>query len=491
MSLKLVYKDLALGADQDAAVTVERAETFSTPDQLPFGVDTGVVATLEPNGWGLSHDYKVRENQPFAFWTNEMSDAGGVFSTPPAITIEFDNQYTATGLTFRFYPGANEWCSEIRILWYQNGVIKDEGTFYPNAPFYAVENTVEAFDKVVVELVKTSLPNRRAKLEYIGIGVIREIDGTELTGASFIHEINMISDALPMNVLDASFHMHTNADLVFQRKQPVEAFDGQDLIGVYYIEHGKHTGELDYSVSAHDAIGVLEHSFFEGGLWLERTPVKEILESILGGDFELDISPEVEALTVRGYMPEVTKREALRQIAFAAGFVIDTAGTSKIRAFLPPTDGGSTIPASETYQGGSVESMDMVSSVKVKYSEVTADAPEEGDDSIQINGKSYIVLSGFEKVTNPLVVAGTMPNEVEYDGGYMLGRADAPARAQALLENHMRRNRYTASHVLHDQKPGDHATVALPWGNAQSGNIVKMTITISGINASNTEFLLD
>lgn len=494
MALKLIYKDLALGAAEDAAVSVDKAASFSTPAELPFGVDTGAVATLEPNGWGLSHDYKAKNNQPFAFWTNATSDAEGVFATPPVITIEFDEQYTSSGLTFRFSPGANEWCSEIRVLWYQNGAKKDEGIFYPDAPLYAVENAVEAFDKVVVELLKTSLPNRRAKLEYIRIGVIREIDGRELTGASFIHEIDLVSDTVPINVMDATFHSRTNVEYVFQSKQPVEAYDGENLIGIYYIEKGNRTGARDYTISCQDAIGILDRDTFGGGIWLEDTPISEMLLEVVDGSFELDIAPELSNVTLRGYIPESTKREALQQIAFAAGVCIDTAGSAKIRVFPPQTGNGAEIPAAETYTGGQVDTSETVTAVIMEYYDILDIPPEERDErdeTLEFKGKEYVLITDVLRVDNPNLTVGAIKNRVEYKGCYLINSSNSGKRASALLAYHMRKKRYSTAHVLHDQKPGDRVNVALPWGETQNGNIVKMTVTISGINASNTEFLLD
>lgn len=491
MALKLIYKDLALGAADGAEVSVDKAASFSTTAELPFGVDTGAVATLEPNGWGLSPDYKAKKNQPFAFWTNETSDAEGVFATPPVITIEFDDQYTSSGLTFRFSPGANEWCSEIRVLWYQNGAIKEEGIFYPDAPLYAVENAVEAFDKVVVELLKTSLPHRRAKLEYIRIGVIREIDGRELTGASFIHEIDLVSDTVPINVMDATFHSRTNVEYVFQSKQPVEAYDGENLIGIYYIEKGNRTGARDYTISCQDAIGILDRDTFDGGIWLEDTPISEMLLAVVDGSFELDIAPELSEVTLHGYIPESTKREALQQIAFAAGVCIDTAGSAKIRVFPPQTGDGVEISAKETYTGGQVDTSETVTAVIMEYYDIDTAYLEDADETIVFKGKEYGVLTDVLRVDNPNLTAGAMKNRVEYKGCYLINSSNSGKRARALLDYHMRKKRYTTAHVLHDQKPGDRVSVALPWGEAQNGNIVKMTVTISGINASNTEFLLD
>lgn len=493
MALKLIYKDLPLGAADDAAVTTSGKEAFANVANLPHGVNTGAVATLEHNGWGLSQDYKAMGEQPFAFWSTEKSNDEGIFPTPPTITVDLDNLYSATGLTFRFSPLANEYCTEISVVWYRGDTVVASGTFYPYSPVFVADKTVEAFDRVSVQLKKTNLPNRRAKLEYFGIGVVREIGGDELTGASFIHEINLVSDALPMNVMDANMHLKSTAELMFQKKQPIEAFDGDTLVGVYYIESGTRTGERVYSVSAHDAIGVLEHAPFAGAMWIPSVTAKEAIEFVLGTDFVLDISDDDAKIPVYGHIPKTTKREALRQIAFATGLVIDTAGTSKIKAFLPSSVGGAEIPAQETYQGGSVSISDAVTSVLLSYKIIweTEDPEEQGEETLYFKGKTYAVDNAQVVAENTLKTAGMADNRIEYDGGYLFTGDTAPSRAEALLAYHLRRKTYNASHILHDQKPGDHAIVALPWGDAQSGHIVKMTVTISGINASNTDFLLD
>ena len=491
MSLKLIYGDIALGAAEDAAVSVADKESFSSPSSLPFGVNTGAVATLERNSWGLSTDYKVRASQPFSLWSESVSNAEGVFETPPQITLDFDNQYTATGLTFRFSPGANEYCSEIGVVWYQNGVLKDSGVFYPTSPQYAVENTVEAFDKIVISINKTSLPHRRAKLEYIGIGIVREFDGKELTGASFIHEIDLISETLPVNVMDASFQSSTDTDYIFQKKQPVEAYDGESLIGVYYIEGGERTGARDYNISCQDAIGTLDLATYAGGLWFTDTPIKDVISSVVNGAFVVDISSDLTNIKLRGHIPECTKREALQHIAFAAGVCIDTSGTAKIKVFAPPTGEGAEIPASETYTGGSVETSDVVTAVVVVGYVISDRAPYDDEETLEFNGREYALYETKYTAENPDVSAGTLPNVISYDGCYLIHQENAQARADAILAHYMRRNKYRTAHVLNGQKLGERVSVSLPWGGTVKANITKMTLTISGINASESEFLVD
>lgn len=492
MSVKIIYSDIAIGADKGAAVSATPWADFSAPALLPFGADTGAVATCELNAWGLSHEYKVKGTQPFAFWSEEISNENGDFTYSPHIKLDFDSQYTSTGLSIRFSPDANEYCSQITVVWYQNGVEKERGIFYPDKGLYALENAVEAFDSISIYLEKTHQPYRRAKVEYIAIGIVREFDGTELTEAKVTHEIDLISDTVPVNVLDASFHSNGNAEFIFQRKQPVEAYNGKDLIGVYYIETGERTSSQNYTISCQDAIGVLDLDTYGGGLWLTDTPVITLLNDVIGGLFDIELDAVYEGATLRGYIePDLTRREALQHIAFALGACVDTSGTKAIKIFAPKTGEGVTIPPTETYQGGKVKTSDTVTKVLLTYYDIYSGTPKGDDEEIKFKGLTYGCAVQTVEIENPNISSGTLPNAVEYDGCYLINTSNARTKAQSILDYYMRRNVYSTKHVVSGQNMGERANVTMPWGETANANILKMSITVSGIVASDTEFLLD
>ena len=181
--VKLIYKDTPIGIEEDTVTTVTDAEPFSAPDLLPYGASTGAVPTFEHNAWGLSNDYKIKDKQPFALWTKSISNSVGVLDAPAVITLDFLQQYTSTGITIRFSPDANEYCTKISVLWYQGEEIKASNYYYPTSPVFILENKVEAFDKIVIALYETNLPQRRAKIEYIAIGIVREYERKEITDA--------------------------------------------------------------------------------------------------------------------------------------------------------------------------------------------------------------------------------------------------------------------------------------------------------------------
>ena len=491
MGVKLIYKDVALGADEDAEVTATEAESFSDVGKIPFGLETPAIATAELNGWGLTHDYQVYDDHRVAFWSKERSGADCYFNSPPTITLTFDQQYTSTGLTVRFSPATMDYCTEIGVTWYQNGVVKHSGTYYPDTPLYVIADTAEAFDKLVFTFAKTNLPGKRLKIEQLVIGVIREFEGDELTGANFLHEISPISDTVPVNVLDATFHSKDDVDFVFQRKQPVEGYNGDELIGVYYIESGKRTGARDYSIACSDLLGVWDIEEYSGGIWITDTALTSILAAVFGDVKYFDISPEYASSTLRGFIEPGTKRTALQQIAFALGAVVDTSGTDKVKIYPVPTGTGETIPAEKTYIGGSVDVADKVTEVTVTAYVIFDERPTDNQESIEFNGVKYRYYTDTKHAYNPDTISTDLPNKVKFAGAYLVNLSNAQSLADKIMVYYMRREKYAFKHVVNGQKTGSRATAALPWGGETSGNITKMSISVTGITVSDTEMLLD
>lgn len=491
MAVKLIYKDIALGADADAVVSTSQAESFSVIKDLPFGVETPAVATGEPNGWGLSHDYGVRDSQPFAFWSKDRSGADCVFASPPVVSFAFSKQYTSTGLTVRFAPESMDYCAEIAVSWYQGGTVKVSETFYPESPEFVLQKTVSAFDRVDIAFKKTSLPGKRAKVEKVIMGVIREFKGDELKSASFVHEIDLISDVVPINVLDASFHSKKDVEFVFQRKQPVEGYNNDKLVGVYYIEGGRRTGVRDYEISCQDAIGVLEADDYAGGIWINDTPLETIIAEVFGDTFVFDIAPDLAGSTLRGAIEAGSKRDALQQIAFALGAVVDTSGSTEIKLYKPNKGSGDAIQAAKTFTGGSIDVQDVVTEVTVTAYVLFDERPGDNDSYLEIGGKKYRYYTETKHAYNPDSVASDLPKRVKFTGAYLVNLSNAQALADNIMAYYMRRQKYSFRNVLEGQDLGDRSIVYLPWGGTATGDLTKMTISVSGITVSDTEMLLD
>lgn len=494
MSIKVRYKDVAMGADKNATVTTTTKTAFSDAAQLPFGIDSPALATCELNGWGLTPDYVVRDAEKVAFWSTDISNeiCDFDFSAVPSIDISFTNQYTTTGLTIQFDIESGDYCNGGRVVWYRNTAVLAQEYIFADSPFFVINKTVEGFNKIHIEFGNTSLPKKRCKVTYIGIGVVREFGLRELKSVKAIHEIDPISSTVPVNVLDVSVHSRDEVDYIFQKKQPVEAWDGSKLIGMYYIDKGERTGRLDISFSCKDAIGLYDLVEYEGGLWLTDTPLTTILADIFGDISVFDIDSALADSMLRGYIPPGKKREALQHIAFALGAVVDTSGSDLIKIFPIPHSTPVEISPKRTYTGGKVTTSDTVTAVEVTAFEITDETPGNGDKSIEFNDVKYKYTPNVAKVYNPDTVESDLANVKKFDKCYLINSDNVQRIANNIMEYYRKRDKYSFKHVMEGQEVGHQYSALLPWGDdTPSGVITKMTVTTSNITVSDTEMVLN
>lgn len=495
--MKIRYKDIAVGADKTAAVTTTSKTAFSDIEKIPFGITSPALATCEPNGWGLSHEYRVKTpDEKVAFWSSTASNNDCIFSETPTITIKFTQQITTTGISIQFASASNDYCTGVLFTWRQGGIDKDWVVVNPDSALYVLNYTVEAFDELEIAFAKTSLPRKRCKIEGITIGVIRDFGLKELVSVKAIHEVSLISDTVPINVLDATVHSTDDVEWLFQKKQPVEAFDGEKLIGTYYIEKGEQKGLRDFSFTCKDIISLLDLKTTQGGLWLTDTPLTTILSEVFGDDAVFEIDEAYINSTLRGYLAVMNKREALQHICFALGAVVDTSGTSAIKIFPPAYSIAGDIVPRDTYEGGKVTTSDTITAVEVTSFDILDERPAEnmpGDyaTSIEYDGVQYRVIPTVVRADNPDTVTSDTENVKKFDKCYLVNSSNAQALADNILSYYKKRRKYGFKHVLRGEQVGGGYSVQLPWGGTTNGNITKMTVTTSNITVSDSEMLFD
>ena len=238
-------------------------------------------------------------------------------------------------------------------------------------------------------------------------------------------------------------------------------------------------------------MGVWDIEEYGGGIWFTDTPVTDILTDVFGDLYFFDIAPEYSASTLRGYIAPGTKREALQQIAFALGAVVDTSATNKVRLYPMPTGTGAAISAAKTYVGGAVDVADKVTEVTVTAYVIFDERPTDNQESVELNGVKYRYYTDTKHAYNPDTIASDLPNKVKFDKSYLVNLSNAQTLADNIMAYYMRRDKYAFKHVMDGQKLGDRATATLPWNDEVSGNITKMSITVTGLTVSETEMLLD
>lgn len=482
MSVKIVYKDVAVGADEDAVMSAVGASDLSTIALIPFGNDNrNKYATLERNFWVLDGTRKlVTSADQFSFWSTELSGDDGRFTTPPEITATMDEQYSSLGIMLDF--GNLGYCSEVEIIWYQGSTVLEQKTFYPNAATFYCEQSVTSYNKVTLRLIKTNIPNRRARLNAIYFGITRTFQRDELRSVKIEQEINLISQETPENTLDWTLNSAEVIDYLFQAKQPVEAYNGESLIGVFYISDSDRKSARVYSVTCVDAIGVLDDEPFPDAVYTDKNALA--LANEICGDFDVEMDADLQSKTVTGIIARKTRREALQQLCFAIGAVADTSGSRSVRIFKPATDNAKEIPANRVRVGGVVRKEGVVTAIQLTAHSYSTSG--EGE-SVEINGTRYYDTKTVTTINNPNVTASDKPNVVSIADATLISSANVAEIAQRVYDYYMRRNTHSVSFRLEDEKVGDYISTPTSWGDMVTGNYTKASIVLSGIAVTTAE----
>lgn len=486
MSVKIVYQDIAAGAEEDASVTAPDAQDFSDAGLLPFEGEVPPLASLEPNSWLLDGSREILDGQPVRFWSSAMSGLDGVFEDPPEIVIDFDSRYTSPGLFLYFDAGTGEYCSSVTIQWRRGPSLLAEETFFPDGPEYFCARVVEAYDHISIRLNATSLPYRYAKLSRVVFGLSRIFLRDELRNVRITAEASITSSEIAVNTLDFTLDSEEDVEYMFQFKQPVSAYDNDSLIGVFYIDDSTHRAKGLYDVSCIDAIGVLDEDPFPAGMY-SGYPAKALLEEIIGGHFGLELDVSLAAVGITGYLPEGTRREALQQVAFALGAIVDTSGTEAIRIYRDRENTPARFPEARVYTGGAVDTSAIVTAVRVTAHSYSLEGV--GNDTVEVDGQTYYHTTSVTEITNPKATASDKANVVEVKEATLVNAGNALSVAQHLYDYYARRARQRVKIVMDGERPGDRIAAPTPWGTYVNGFITSMQIVLSGIAAADCEVI--
>lgn len=483
MSVKLIYKDIAVGADEDAEMSATGQDAISALALLPFGDENlKPYTTLEHNMWLLNGSKIIYDGDTYAFWSEEISGADGYFATPPEITAIMDEQYNSLGVYLDF--GSMNYCSEVEIVWYQGSTVLAQKTFYPDALQYFCSEKVTSYNKVVLRLIRTRHPKRRARLNGIYFGITRIFRRDELRSVRVTQQINLISKELPENVLDWQLNSAEVADYMFQLKQPVEAYDGDALIGTFYVKSSNRKSARVYDISCTDAIGVLDEEAFPDTFCSGKNAL-ELAQNICG-DFEIEMDEVLQSKTVTGPLTKMTRRQALQQLCFAIGAVADTSGVRVIKIFVPPSANAKIISSNRVRVGGSVKKGDVVTAVQLTAHSYSTSG---SGGYTEIGGVKYYDTTTVHSLANPDATAADKKNVISISDATLISSANVAEILQRVFDFYMLRNTHNVSFRLEGEQMGDYVSTPTNWGEMVTGNLTRATIVLSGISVATSEVI--
>lgn len=174
--------------------------------------------------------------------------------------------------------------------------------------------------------------------------------------ATLVENFNLLSVTLPISEFDMTIYStSTNMSIVnpsgpfedLVSRQLIQVYEvvgtKQILLGHYFVDEWESITEYLMRFRCVDYIGLLDKSTYMGGIWLNPISVQELVSDILDESNVLfDVDPDVGAITLKGWIPICTRREALQQVLFAANAFVRAARDSKLvigrATFTYPTD---------------------------------------------------------------------------------------------------------------------------------------------------------
>lgn len=523
----------------------------ASPDKQPF-IDMddlkrdgpelpGKAATLEQDFFLLDGSFAAFPDSPegmgWGYWSESMSGADGTFSDPPVLTISFGSPHSSIGLTLRFDTVSGDFCKKIRAAWYDAaGTLLSVGEYDADSAVLFLDNPAEDYRQVVLTMLATSAPYRYAKITSIQYGSQMIFSGESLVSAKVLEEIDLTASEIAINTLHFSIHSEDadfsplnpkGAFAMLQQRQKLivtEKVEGEPVpMGTFYLDTWKSQSEKEAALSAIDLVGVIDQTDFMGGVYTDVT-AEALLAEILGSagaEYELDET--LKDQVVSGYIPVCTHRQALLQLCFAIGAVVDCSRSDVIRVYPPPSRPSSYITRSRKLLGGTVEQLSLVTGVDVtahRYLQgdtvrtlcedefepgqytLTFDRPVYGVSAsgaavlkssanyavIEVSTAGTVTVTGKEYTETTRVLSERMrnlsssetPNVAKVEQATLTGSSAAKAAAGRLFDYYQNRFRTRFQMTPGAETVGDHVIVDSLRGERLRGIIESMEVDLTG-----------
>lgn len=307
------------------------------------------------------------DNANIGLWSEQLSNDDGTFTEPITVTLESEGQYSSRGFTFTFDKFNDIYPTRLNIKWYRvtsEGIeLLSDTDFAPNSGYYFCRQQVEYFNKVIITFYSLNMPQNRLKVEVIDYGYGTIFFGDELEDVKCIQELNLISTDILSNTCDFILNSRTDMEYSFQQKQPLTVYHNNKLIATTLVTKSTRTGKHKWEVQSQDYIQLMEKATFVGDVYTNKNAYDLLVEIFNIAKVPYEIDENIKQITLNGYIPYTTCREALRYVAFAIQYIVDTSNSQVVKVFKLNEEVSQTVELDRIMQGQKFENSDTVTEV--------------------------------------------------------------------------------------------------------------------------------
>ena len=351
----VIYGAFDVTAKSLATATANSSQTFAPPSQTINAINNfNKYTDLELNNWVLDGKTNIFPNNPasteWGWWTGSMSNANGTFATTPELTYTWNEPHSSVGLTI----SANNGIKRMRVFWYNelNSVMATEN--YTNDDIYktvhVIDKAVANYYKIQIEFIEI-IPYHYVKVqdtmfgrEYTWQDEIIELDVQEMLDEK-MQRLESKQVTIKLGNIDNAYNKYNpdNRLKYFQEGQLLQVYNTallsngkeQVSLGQFYLTSWGSPTEYTVEFKGNDLLYKLNDMYYYSKMYNNAT-VQTIVDDLLStytDTIVYNIADNIKNVTLTGYIPIISYREALQHIAFAAGGVcyVDRYGVLQLK----------------------------------------------------------------------------------------------------------------------------------------------------------------
>lgn len=225
---------------------------------------------------------------------------------------------------------------------------------------------------------------------------------------SFAPTADIISETLPIN--EFIIDIYTEDDDIEIARVIKLYDDGDKCYAFYRIADVEQVDKGVLRVTAESALGKLDRKILKERMYtnddVDDNAFNAIATILQYTKLPYYIDADLYDVPIHGYCPEQTARERLQWLCFVSGAVVKTFSGATNAVYVEFRDSTtSDVPVYNTYWKPSVTNTSYVTAVNVTAFKFTQDSsPQEGDETIVVNGVTYKVERTELVEENPVFI---------------------------------------------------------------------------------------
>lgn len=393
------------------------------------------LATWEKDRWLLDGSFVIPSDKPMingevGWWSNNLCDEMGIFTSCEDIIVNFNNPHSSMGLTITFDTLCNEYATDFDIIAYgtDGNIINTVNINNNTKARFVIETPLYLYKKVVIKIKKWCKSYSRAKVLEIDFGVVRIYDDNNLIKANLLEEVDLISSKVvpsefkftvynnnkEFNILNPQgFYrfLQERQQVIFEIGTEVSGGFEYCTMGTYWLKDWtSDEGAMTATFIARDIIDLLDTAEYEN-LTPGNSSLKVIAINILekAGVLDYEIDSSLDNIYTTGLIKKVSCRNALQMVAIAGMcniYVIRNRIYVKSNLKINMNNTNEIIDMDNLYKEPQISLEPLIKYVDVKYYTNL----ETTQDVICTN--SNVAIGDTLKVDNTLISNSTMASNV-------------------------------------------------------------------------------